>query len=110
MRRSPSRNLLLWYEDSIVFQVFRVTFGYSRQTKRWWGWEGSFVDGMSGLSRQNETDFDLVIVGFLGWSRNEELSEKCFFIFPLIWNEKFFRAILYNITSMTSYLFTREVF
>ena len=29
------------------------------------GGEGSSVDGMTGLSRLNETYFDLIIVGFL---------------------------------------------
>ena len=40
--------------------------------------EGSLVDGMSGLLRLNETDFNLLIVGFLGRKRHKEKSEKYF--------------------------------
>ena len=112
MRRSRSRSFGLWYEDSIVFHrmpsktsvsgivVFRVTLGFFRKTTRWWG-KGSFTDGISGLSRLNETDLDLVIVGLLRWSRNKELSEK---ISPFVLEQK---VLLGN---MVQYYFYDELF
>ena len=63
--------------------------------------ESLFVDGMSWLSRLKETDFDLVIVGFLGWSRKKELSEK-YFLFVLE------RKVLSG--NMVQYYFFDELF
>ena len=40
----------------------------------------SFMDGTSRLSRLNETVFDLVSGGFVGWSFKRELSEMYFSI------------------------------
>ena len=88
---SWSRNFWLWYKYSIVFYwlsskatiscsvVFRRIFGCFRQVTRWLGGR-SFVDGISRLCRLNETVFDLVSGGFVGWSFKRELSEKYFSI------------------------------
>ena len=65
------------------------------------------MDGSSKFSRLNETVFDLVSGGFVGWSFKSELSKRFEVFLHLFLTEEFFGVVWYNITLMTSDLFTR---
>ena len=75
-RRSRSRKFLLCYEDCSPSSVANrdECLLYCSFPSGFWVFQANykmmggifFVDGMSGLSRLDETGFDLVTVGFLG--------------------------------------------
>ena len=52
-------------EECLLYFSLPGDFRVFRHITRWWG-EGSLLNGMSGLSRLNETDFYLLLVGFVG--------------------------------------------
>ena len=65
------------------------------------------MDGSSKFSRLNETVVDLVSGGFVGWRFKSELSKRFEVFLHLFLTEEFFGVVWYNITLMTSDLFTR---